>query len=136
MAFKTDNSAVVFHVMGNRFSDSNPGSCAPGDQLAVIVEEDPDGAIMYCCMLSVELWFSNNCLHLCTTYLLIYIGLPCYALYNDSSERIGFIKRGEIPQFVAMLNEEPHGLVIFAREHSSRDFKSSNITGFEIIARK
>lgn len=37
------NESFVFHVMGNRFSDSNPGTCLPGDKLAATIEEDPEG---------------------------------------------------------------------------------------------
>ena len=42
MAASTENS-VVFHVMGNRFSVANPGSCVPGDELRIFVEEDHQG---------------------------------------------------------------------------------------------
>lgn len=70
------------------------------------------------------------------------IGKPCISLYTivfgDNSarfgERVGHIKRDEIESFFTIWNNPRlRELRITASQGSSRDFQSSNVTGFEIL---
>ena len=37
---------IIFHIMGNRFVDANPGSCDERDVLLVKAERDAEGSLM------------------------------------------------------------------------------------------
>jgi hypothetical protein len=37
---------IIFHVMGSRFVDANPGSCDKGDVLLIKAARDTEGILM------------------------------------------------------------------------------------------
>ena len=65
---------IIFHIMGNRFVDANPGSCDEGDVLLVKAERDAEGSLMKHISCG-RVWFDFS------FYFFVIIGSRCFALF-------------------------------------------------------
>jgi hypothetical protein len=84
------NFEQMFHVMGNKFAEDNPGECVAGEKLFPRIEVTPKGKYNPC--RSDVIYVYDIALYCCLQET-----HTCAALYNEAGDRVGHVKIQELP---------------------------------------